>query len=57
MGVETARHLGQMDILREQIDGATGLLEGVTNMPDVDAAWWQAYVAKLRSIAEVSPGA
>ena len=54
MGVETARHLGQMDILREQLDGATGLREGVTNMPDVDAAWWQAYVAKLRGIAEQS---
>jgi uncharacterized damage-inducible protein DinB len=57
MGVETARHLGQMDILREQLDGATGMLEGATNMPDVDATWWQEYVAKLRSIAEASPGA
>ena len=46
MGVETARHLGHMDILREQLDGAAGLLEDVTNLPDVDEAWWQAYVGE-----------
>jgi uncharacterized damage-inducible protein DinB len=52
MAVETARHAGHMDILREQADGALGLRDGLTNLPDVDAAWWEAYVARLREIAE-----
>ena len=56
MGVETARHLGHLDILREQLDGARGLLDGVSNLPDVDSAWWEAYVARLRDLAERSPG-
>ncbi len=56
MGVETARHLGHLDILREQLDGARGLRDGGSNLPDVDEAWWHAYVAKLRGIAEQSPG-
>ena len=29
MAVETARHAGHLDILREQLDGARGLREGV----------------------------
>ncbi len=56
MGVETARHLGHLDILREQLDGARGLLDGISNLPDVDAAWWEDYVSRLRDIAERSPG-
>ena len=50
------RHLGHLDILREQLDGSRGLLAGVSNLPDVGAQWWDAYVAKLRGIAERSPG-
>lgn len=57
MAVETARHAGHLDILRERLDGASGLRDGVTNLPDVDAAWWEAYVERLRTIAERSPGA
>jgi hypothetical protein len=30
---KTARHAGHADIIRENIDGAAGLLEGVSNMP------------------------
>jgi hypothetical protein len=56
MGAETARHVGHLDILREQLDGARGLRDGGSNLPDVDAAWWQAYVSRLRGIAEASPG-
>ena len=52
MAVETSRHLGQMDILREQVDGAAGLREGVSNLPQHDAAWWESYVARLRDVAE-----
>ena len=50
--VETARHAGHLDILREQLDGALGLLPSVPNLPDVDTAWWDAYVTRLRAIAE-----
>ena len=52
MAVETARHAGHLDILREQLDGALGLLPSVPNLPDVDTAWWDAYVTRLRDIAE-----
>lgn len=54
MTVETARHAGHMDILRETVDGQRGLLEAVPNLPDVGEAWWQGYVARLRDIAERS---
>jgi hypothetical protein len=38
---ETARHPGHADIIRESIDGAAGLREGVSNMPDeADAHAW-----------------
>ena len=56
MAVETARHLGHLDILREQVDGARGLRDGLSNLPDVDEAWWDDYVARLRAVAERAPG-
>lgn len=44
------RHAGQADILREQVDGATGLLPNATNLPDdMD---WPTYVDKLTALAE-----
>ena len=52
MAVETARHAGHLDILREEIDGRTGLLPAIPNLPDVDADWWSGYVARLREVAE-----
>lgn len=48
---ETARHAGHLDILREDIDGAVGVREGRTNLPD-DGYDWAGYVAKLQGIAE-----
>jgi len=54
MIAETARHAGHMDILRETVDGQRGLLEVVPNLPDVDDAWWRAYVARHRDLAESS---
>ncbi len=49
---ETARHAGHADIIREAVDGAAGLLEGVSNMPlDADAAAWKQHCDKLESIA------
>ncbi len=52
MLTEMNRHLGHMDILREQLDGEVGHREGVDNMPDADREWWSAYVASLEAIAE-----
>ena len=54
LSVETARHAGQMDVVRESIDGARGMLPAVPNLPDGDDAWWSAYVARLREVAERS---
>lgn len=48
--VDLQRHAGHADILREQIDGSTGLLRRVSNVPDdLD---WPAYVARLMALAE-----
>lgn len=55
MTAETARHAGHIDILRERIDGTVGLRDGVSNLPEEDAAWWADYVERLRAIAEASP--
>ena len=49
---ETARHAGHADIIREAIDGAVGLREGVSNLPpEADAAAWKQHHDKLESIA------
>lgn len=48
------RHAGQVDILREGIDGATGLTPVVSNLPD--GFDWPSYVARLTAIAEEFPG-
>ena len=56
MVVETARHAGHMDILRETIDGQRGLIRAVPNLPDVDEAWWREHVARLRDVAEAAGG-
>ena len=51
---EIARHAGHADIVRESIDGATGLRAGVSNLPEGDAQWWAAYVQRLRETAEAA---
>jgi uncharacterized damage-inducible protein DinB len=49
---ETARHAGHADIIREYIDGAAGLLQGISNMPpEAGAAEWKRHYDKLESIA------
>jgi uncharacterized damage-inducible protein DinB len=49
---ETARHAGHADIIRENIDGAAGLLEGVSNMPqEAGTAEWKRHYDKLAGIA------
>jgi hypothetical protein len=52
MTQETARHAGHADIIRESIDGAVGLRDGVSNLPDeADAAAWKQHYDKLDQIA------
>jgi uncharacterized damage-inducible protein DinB len=48
---ETNRHAGHADIVRELIDGATGLRQDNNNMADGDQAWWQAYRNRLEQVA------
>ena len=51
MIAETDRHAGQADILRELIDGATGLRHGNDNMAPGDQGWWQSYRSRLENMA------
>jgi uncharacterized damage-inducible protein DinB len=48
--VDLSRHVGQADIIREELDGAVGLQADVSNLPDESD--WPAYVAKLTALAE-----
>ncbi|MEM8707548.1 MAG: DinB family protein [Actinomycetota bacterium] len=52
MVTEIHRHLGQLDILREGIDGSVGMREGSENLPDENELDWPRYVADLQRIAE-----
>jgi hypothetical protein len=47
---DLARHAGQADIMREELDAAIGCQPGSTNIPD--AYDWPAYVAKLTALAD-----
>ena len=51
MIAETNRHAGHADVVRELIDGATGLRADNDNMAPGDAAWWEAYRACLEDTA------
>jgi uncharacterized damage-inducible protein DinB len=51
MIAETDRHAGQADIVRELIDGASGLREGHDNMAPGDEAWWADYRERLERAA------
>lgn len=55
MTAEVHRHLGQVDVLREQLDGLDGPVghrHGVENLPGPDDIDWSAYVADLQAIAD-----
>jgi uncharacterized damage-inducible protein DinB len=51
---ETNRHAGHADIVREQLDGATGLNATNTNMPDHDPAWWQNLHTRIEQAAKTA---
>lgn len=48
---ETHRHAGHADILREMIDGGTGLSPTNSNLPAHDATWWAEYTAGVERAA------
>jgi uncharacterized damage-inducible protein DinB len=47
---DLARHAGQADIMREELDAVIGCQPGSTNIPD--GYDWPAYVAKLTALAD-----
>lgn len=49
--VDTHRHAGHADILRELIDGRTGLMASNDNLPPVDAEWWVRHRDRLERVA------
>ncbi len=51
VATETHRHAGHADILRELVDGATGLRKDNTNLPDLDPAAWAAHRAAVEQAA------
>ena len=52
MIVETARHAGHADIVRELIDGSAGRLRDSDNLPYTDGDRWRAQVARVQSAAD-----
>ncbi|MFC0643867.1 DinB family protein [Cellulomonas phragmiteti] len=48
---EVARHAGHADILREQLDGRTGMVAGDANVPDRDAQQWAAFRDRIEQAA------
>ena len=51
MIAETDRHAGQADIVRELIDGATGLRQDNGSLAPSDRAWWATYRNRLEVAA------
>ncbi|MDE9365172.1 DinB family protein [Luteipulveratus sp. YIM 133132] len=51
---ESNRHTGHVDILREQVDGATGMSADSSNLPDYDATRWAAYRERLEQVAQAA---
>lgn len=57
MVAETQRHAGHADIVRELIDGTTGLRIGDDNMAPGDSAWWVSHRDRVeRAARDASDG-
>jgi uncharacterized damage-inducible protein DinB len=52
MVAETNRHAGQMDIVRELVDGAAGMRPGSTNLPDGGADYWAHHRRRVQESAD-----
>ncbi|MFJ4899933.1 hypothetical protein [Streptomyces sp. NPDC088727] len=53
----TQRHAGHTDIVRELVDGTTGLRAGSDNMASGDAAWWAGHRDRVERAARQAPDA
>ena len=53
---ETHRHAGHADIVRELIDGGAGMLDGNSNLPLGDQAWWQNHRTQVEHAAQQARG-
>jgi uncharacterized damage-inducible protein DinB len=53
MCVETARHAGHIDIVRELIDDMAGMRADATNLPE-DGYDWPAHVARVEAAAQAA---
>jgi uncharacterized damage-inducible protein DinB len=56
MCVETARHAGHADIVRELIDGRTGATPNDPNLPTQSEEEWTAYRDRIESAARAAAG-
>jgi len=56
MFVETARHAGHLDVVREMIDGQAGHFADDASMPGDDEIDWPACVAKVEAAATSAHG-
>jgi uncharacterized damage-inducible protein DinB len=54
--VETARHAGHLDLVRELIDGRYGRFAGDASIPSEGEIDWPAYVAKVEAAARRASG-
>jgi hypothetical protein len=52
MTTEMYRHLGQIDILREGLDGLVGLRDGHLNTAAADDDFWPGYYVEVEGVAE-----
>lgn len=52
MNVENSRHAGHLDIVRELIDGSTGLLKENTNIPPYEATEWKELHQKILAASQ-----
>ncbi len=49
---ETARHAGHADIVREQIDGRSGMRAANLNLEPHDDQWWSEYRSQIEAAAD-----
>ncbi len=56
MTVETARHAGHLDIVRELIDGKAGRFDGDQSVPGDDEIDWPGYISKVDAAARGASG-
>jgi hypothetical protein len=53
---DTHRHAGHADILRELLDGATGMNQGNDALAPGDAEWWENYRSRVERAAREAGG-